>query len=350
MMGSSHATCARLLAQLERRRAGAISLMGVGVPLLMGGGLGAALPRDGVLFSSAIQPYQAALFLGAAMAITAFPVLARIIQVEGIIHTRVDTMALAAAAGDDAMAWSLLAVVVASTSNTPGVAILAISGGLVYALGMLTLGRRLLLAFDRGATDEYRPRPETLTSLLLILLGCAWLTEWIGLHAVFGAFVRGAVMPRGWGAKEAARQIEGLAVPLLLPIFFVYSGLNTRVGLLLDPSLLALAAGIIVVASVCKGGACAIGSRLAGASWRESTAIGALMNARGLMELILINIGLEKGLIGPGLFTALVLMTIVTTAAASPLFRLFWRPVGGSDAPEEPPGNVTLPVKRLIEQ
>lgn len=169
----------------------------------------------------------------------------------------------------------------------------------------------------------------------------------VAVGASYGAC--GAVMPRGWVAKEAARQIEALAVPLLLPIFFVYSGLNTRVGLLLDPRLLALAAGIIVVASVCKGGACTLGSRLAGASWRESTAIGALMNARGLMELILINIGLEKGLIGPGLFTALVLMTIVTTAAASPLFRLFWRPVGGG-APAELPSDVVPPVKRLIEQ
>jgi Kef-type K+ transport system membrane component KefB len=315
------------LAVSERRHTGAISLLGVLMPLVLGGALGTVLARDGVLFPPGILPFQAALFLGAAMAVTALPVLARIIHEEGIVHTRVGTMALAAAAGNDAMAWSLLAIVVATMAgSSPVAAVVAIGGGLAYAVGMLTVGRRLLSTFDRIASEDYRLRPETLAVLLLILLSCAWLTEWIGMHAVFGAFVCGAVMPRGWVAKEAGRQIEGLAVPLLLPIFFVYSGLNTRVELLLEPSLLAVAATVVVVAFICKGGACAIASRLAGASWREAAAIGALMNARGLMELILINIGLETGLIGPGLFTVLVLMTIVTTAAASPLFRLFWRP------------------------
>jgi Kef-type K+ transport system membrane component KefB len=313
----------------ERQHTGAISLTGVLVPLVLGGALGLVLTRDGVLFPPTVSPYQAALFLGAAMAITAFPVLARIIHEEGIVHTRVGTMALAAAAGDDALAWSLLAVVVATTSGSPMVAVLAIGGGLVYVVGMLTVGRRLLGAFVRTVSEDYRPRPETLAVLLLILLSCAWITEWIGLHAVFGAFVCGAVMPHGWVAKKAAHQIERLTVPLLLPIFFVYSGLNTQVALLVEPSLLAVTAIVVLVAFVCKGGACAIASRCAGAPWGEAAAIGSLMNARGMMELILLNIGLEKGLIGPGLFSSLVLMTIVTTAAASPLFRRCWRPEPG---------------------
>jgi Kef-type K+ transport system membrane component KefB len=169
--------------------------------------------------------------------------------------------------------------------------------------------------------------PLIVGALLVVLLGCAIVTERVGIHAVFGAFVAGAVMPRGRFSAEVAHSVERLTAVILLPIFFVYSGLNTQVELLLDPALLGIAALVIGLAFVCKAGACSVATRFSGATWREAAGIGVLMNARGLMELVLINVGRDKGLISPSLFAILVLMTIVTTAAATPLFRLTLRGV-----------------------
>ena len=306
------------------RRAGAISLGGVLAPLAMGAVLGFLLSGDTMIYPPSVAPWQAGLFMGAAMAITAFPVLARIIHEHGIAEMGVGTLALASAALSDAVAWSLLALVLASSQGSPTLALLAIGGALVYTLGMFYLRRPILRAFACRIAPDGDVHPPTFAALLLMLFACAWFSEAIGIHAVFGAFVLGAVMPRGRFATAAARQIEGLAVPLLLPIFFVYLGLNMQFGLLLEPSALAITAAIILVAFACKGGACLLAARLSGATWRESAALGALMNARGLMELILINIGLEKGLISPALFSMLALMTIATTVAASPLFSLCW--------------------------
>jgi Kef-type K+ transport system membrane component KefB len=168
--------------------------------------------------------------------------------------------------------------------------------------------------------------PGTLVPLLALLMLCAWVTDRVGIHSVFGAFVAGVVMPRGRFAREVTAAIEPLTLSLLLPVFFVYSGLNTRLNLLLDPSLLAVATGVILLAFLCKMGGCTIASRLAGMSWRDATALGTLMNARGMMELILVNIALEKGIITPGLFTILVLMALLTTLVASPLFHARYRP------------------------
>jgi Kef-type K+ transport system membrane component KefB len=167
---------------------------------------------------------------------------------------------------------------------------------------------------------------------------CAWVTDLVGIHAVFGAFVVGIVMPRGRFVQDVTAAIEPLTLSLLVPIFFVYSGLNTRLNLLVDPSLLGIAALIILLAFVCKMGGCTLASRLAGMSWREATALGTLMNARGMMELILVNIALERGVITPGLFTILVLMAILTTLVASPLFHALYREDIGSteDAAPEP--------------
>jgi Kef-type K+ transport system membrane component KefB len=157
-------------------------------------------------------------------------------------------------------------------------------------------------------------------------MGCASLTEWIGVHAVFGAFVAGAVLPRGRLTVQLGGILDGAPVTILLPVFFVYAGLKTRIGLLEDWSTLWILAMIIVVAFVGKGGGCLLAMRLSGASWRTAGALGALMNARGLMELTFITIALERGLITPTLFTMLAIMALATTMAAPPLFAWLYDP------------------------
>jgi Kef-type K+ transport system membrane component KefB len=153
-----------------------------------------------------------------------------------------------------------------------------------------------------------------------MMLG-AWFTDYIQIYAVFGAFIMGVAMPRGKFAAELHRTMHPLTVALLLPVFFVYSGLNTKIGLVNTPALWALTALVLLVAIAGKGGACYLAARLNGESHKESMAIGTLMNARGLMELIILNIGLERGIIEPTLFTIMVLMAVITTLMATPIFE-----------------------------
>lgn len=310
----------RLLAD-HSRDAFWISVSGVAAPVVMGGAMGVMLADDPALFTSGVHPWQAALFMASAMAITAFPMLARILYESGMAQTRVGTLAIGAAAFDDAAAWCLLAAVVASLRGAPAIAVLAVGGGAVYAGFMATIGRRLFRRFETVTERDGGVRAETLAVLLTVLVACAWLTDLVGIYSVFGAFICGLVMPRGRFAREVTGMIEPATVSLLLPIFFVYSGLNTQIALLVSPTLLGIAVVAVVVAFVCKGGGGCAAARLVGASWREAAAIGTLMNARGLMELILINIALENGLITPGLFAILVMMAILTTLAASPIFH-----------------------------
>jgi Kef-type K+ transport system membrane component KefB len=303
-----------------------ISLSGIVVPVLVGGALGLALSGDRRLFTAGVAPWQAALFVAAAMAITAFPVMARILYEAGLTRSRLGTLALGAAATDDAVAWILLACVVAAAQGTAWVALLAVGGGGAYTAIMLLAAPRFARAFARVVEREDGLTVETLARALAFLMLCAWLTDHIGIHAVFGAFIAGVVMPRGRFAREVTAAVEPLTVSLLVPIFFVYSGLNTRMNLLLDPSLLGVTAVVILLAFLCKGGGCTVASRLTGMSWREASALGTLMNARGSMGLILANIAWEKGVITPAHFTILVLMAIVTTLVASPLFQRLYDP------------------------
>jgi Kef-type K+ transport system membrane component KefB len=307
------------------KHAGTISLSGIFLPMVVGGVLGVVLSQDGRLFTSAIVPWQAALFLGSAMSITAFPMLARILYESGIAQTKMGTLAIGAAAFDDATAWSLLAIVLATTKNSPMIAVLAIGGGLAYAFVMIFIGRPFFRIFDRITEREGGVRVQTLAMLLLVLTLCAWFTDAVGIYSIFGAFIAGTVMPRGRFADEITKLLEHLTVAILLPIFFIYSGLNTQIALLVQPSLFGITVLVIAAAFVCKGGGCLLASRLGGTSWREASMIGVLMNARGLMELILINIVLERNLISPALFTMLVLMAILTTVLASPLFNFLYR-------------------------
>jgi len=314
------------------RGAFAVSLAGIVVPFALAFLIAPWLLGIPNLFSENVRLADASLFLGAAIAITAFPMLARIIHERGLAGSPLGTLALTAGAVDDAAAWCILAVVLASFGGSWDSAWWAIGGGIAYAVFMLLVGRKLL----RRLADAVRPdAPLSATMLAVVLiLFClsAWLMDAIGIHAVFGGFLLGACMPKGALVEKIREMLQPFVVVFFLPMFFTFSGLKTDLGMVLEPQLL-LAAGVILIASFAgKGLACWAAARMAGESPRDAQAIGALMNARGLMELILINIGLQAGVIKQGLFSILVLMAIVTTLMATPLFNWIMRRRGG-DAP-----------------
>lgn len=326
------------------RSAVSISLAGIVTPFALGALLATQLHGDTRYFGADLAAWKAAVFMGAAMSITAFPMLARIIVEQRLSGTKVGTLALAAGSIDDALAWCLLAVVLAGLGGSPAVAVVAIGGGAAYAAAVLTIGRRLLRRLDTSAADGSHGsargraialdeslqqvanghvlRPGTLAFVLILLALASWYTDRIGIYAVFGAFILGLAMPRGRFNERVCETLEPITSALLLPMFFVYSGLNTRITLVDSPGLWGLTLLVLGAACVGKGGACWAAARLHGEPPRDAAAIGALMNARGLMELIILNIGLERGVITPTLFSIMVIMAIVTTLMATPLFQM----------------------------
>ncbi|HVS27737.1 MAG TPA: cation:proton antiporter [Burkholderiales bacterium] len=303
------------------RSAISVSLAGMLVPFIVGAVLALWLVEVPGLFSDKARPFEAVLFLGAAIAITAFPMLARIIYERGLTGTTLGTLALAAGAVDDAAAWCVLAIVLATFGGGALVAVIAIAGGIGYALVMTLFGRKLLAPLGRLAERERTVSPTLLGVVLMLLMLAAWGTDAIGIHAVFGGFLLGTAMPRGFFAKELQRQLQPFVVVFLLPLFFTFSGLNTQLDIVNSPQLLLIALLVLIASIVGKGAACWAAARLNGEDNRTALAIGTLMNARGLMELIILNIGLQRGIIRPALFSIMVLMAIVTTLMASPLFE-----------------------------
>ena len=298
-----------------------VSAAGILVPFVLAFALIPWLHTVPGLFAERAKPFEASLFLGAAIAITAFPMLARIIHERGLAGSSLGTLALTAGAVDDAAAWCILAIVLASFGGSWGGAYAAIGGGVAYALFMIFVGSRLLRRLARHVRPD-APLSTTMLAIVLVLFAMsAFAMDAIGIHAVFGGFLLGAVLPRGALTEKLRAQLQPFVVVFLLPMFFTYSGLNTRLGVLFEPGIL-LAAVVIIAASFGgKGIACWAAARLSGENQRDALAIGSLMNARGLMELIIINIGLQAGVILPGLFSILVLMAIVTTLMATPLFN-----------------------------
>ncbi|MFN6981597.1 MAG: cation:proton antiporter [Brevundimonas sp.] len=300
--------------------AAAVSLAGMGAPFLVAVAIAPWLVSLG-LFGEGIVTWQAMLFMGAAISITAFPMLARIIHERGLSGTRLGSLSLAAGAIDDAGAWCVLAIVLASFGAGPMVAVTAIAGGGAFALFMLTLGPKLLAPLGRAVEREGRVSPSVLGIVLILFMLSAWAMDAVGIHAVFGGFILGVAMPRGLLTQEIKRQLEPFAVLVLLPMFFTFSGLNTQLTMVDNLGLIAVTLVILAGSILAKGGACWAAARLTGQDNATAMGIGALMNARGLMELIIINIGLQRGIIGPALFSILVLMAIITTLMASPLFE-----------------------------
>ncbi len=285
----------------------AISHVSIAVPFVLGAGLGVMLaPPAGV------TRLAFCLFCGIALSITAFPVLARILTEKKMMQTRVGGIAIAAAAIDDVTAWCLLAFVVA-IARAQGVAQAVWTCGLTAAfLMVMVFVVRPLLKLVRD-TDA-----QVLVSFVG-LLAAAGVAELIGVHALFGAFFFGVMVPRHDELpRRLTKKLESVSTMVLLPLFFAFSGLRTQIGLLHTAGDWALTAGIVALATLGKFGAATLTARATGSSWKDASAVGVLMNTRGLMELVVLNIGLDLGVISPELFTMMVLMALVTTAATSP--------------------------------
>lgn len=304
------------------RSAATVSLSGILAPFALGA-LAAYLLRDHwPIFSEKTGLVESMLFMGAAMSITAFPMLARIIYERGLTGTSLGTLALAAGSIDDAAAWCVLAIVLASFANNPSIAAFAIGGGIAYVVFVAVAARPLLNHMAR-LTEK---RGELTHSMLgftfvLVMLG-SWFTDRIGIYAVFGAFILGVAVPKGFFATQLHVHTEKMTTAFLLPLFFIYSGLNTKIGLINNPGLIGITLLLLALAILGKGVACYLAALAHGEPHRDALAIGTLMNARGLMELIILNIGLERGVITPTLFTMMVLMAVVTTLMATPIFNL----------------------------
>lgn len=308
----------------KARSAASVSASGILAPFALAICVTPFLLTGPGLFAPGISQFNATLFMGACIALTAFPMLARIINERGLANSSLGTLSLTAGAFDDAASWCVLAIVLATFGGGPGVAVVAIVGGVGYAAFMLLFGRKLLAPLGRAVEAKGEMSTSILAITLMLFCLSAFFMDAIGIHAVFGGFLLGAVMPRGLFVQELRKKLEPMTVILLLPMFFTFSGLNTRLDIVNSPSLLLIALGILAVSILAKFGACWTAARLSGEDNRTALGIGALMNSRGLMELIIINIGLQKGVIGPTLFSMMVLMAIVTTMMASPLFEIVY--------------------------
>ncbi len=264
------------------------------------------------------------LFMGIAMSITAFPVLARIVQERGIQKTKLGTVVLTAAAADDITAWCILAVVIAIVKAGSFVsALYVIAMAILYVILMLKLVRPFLRHIGNlNANNKTLSKPVVALFLLVLILS-SYLTEIIGIHALFGAFMAGAIMPDNNKFRHIfVEKVEDVAVILFLPLFFVYTGLRTEIGLLNDIYLWKMTGIIILVAVIGKFVGSAFAAKYVGQSWKDSLSIGALMNTRGLMELVALNIGFELGVLTPEVFAMMVIMALVTTFMTGPVLDL----------------------------
>lgn len=290
-------------------------------PFALGAGLALLLyPRlsdDSVTFTAF------ALFLGAAMSVTAFPVLARMLAERGLMKTRLGAVTIATAAVDDVSAWCILAgvIAVARAAESPLPLPTMLLGVVAYIALMLTVVRWALRRLEGWIERRGQVSQDVVALVIFFVLASAWVTERLGVHAVFGAFIAGAVLPRDERfVKPIVERFHDVMVVLFLPLFFAFTGLRTSIGLIRG-DLWGYAALIIVVAVTGKLVGSALAARTAGMTWRESWAIGTLMNTRGLMELVILNVGLDIGVISPALFAMMVLMALVTTVMTSPVLE-----------------------------
>ncbi|HVK15968.1 MAG TPA: cation:proton antiporter [Fimbriiglobus sp.] len=300
----------------------AVSHASIVVPFVLGSAL--ALALYGTLAPAGVPFTSFALFMGVAMSITAFPVLARILTDRRMERTELGTVALGCAAADDVTAWCLLALIVGvAQSQVSGVvAITAQTAAFVAVMLLIVrpIAGRVSARLD--ATSGPLP-PLVISGTFLAVLASAMTTEAIGIHALFGAFLLGAVVPHdGRIAKEFTAKLKDPVTVLLLPAFFAYTGMRMQIGLVSSAEDWLRCGAIVLVATAGKFGGATLAARLTGRSWRDSAALGALMNTRGLMELIVLNIGLDLGVISPTLFAMMVIMALATTAMTSPVVSL----------------------------
>lgn len=303
--------------------AGWISVMSVLVPMACGIGAAALLYER--FAPAGVAFWTFALFMASAMSITAFPVLARILKERGMTHSLIGRLSLTSAALADVLAWVMLAIVVvlADSGQDWGRFRLMMLGVLLLAAAIFLVGRPLLSRLLTRFARDGRPEGPILAMLLIGTFACAYATKWLGVHPVFGAFMFGLALPRDDRLLAALiERVEYIAIIVLMPIFFALAGLNTTPAAFVGAGLSALliVLGAAVAGKVLGGAA---GARIAGCSWRTAFAVGSLMNARALMELIVMKVGLDAGVIGHELFTMLMVMAILTTFMTGPLLTLF---------------------------
>lgn len=300
-----------------------ISHAGILVPFFLGIVASYWIYEEYAAAQTAFLPF--ALFIGISMSITAFPVLARIIQERK--KTSLGTLAIASAANDDVTAWCLLAVVIAiAKAGTFASALYAIGLTALYIIIMFMVVRPFLKKVGEVYANQEVINKTFVALILLILIISSTLTEIIGIHALFGAFMAGVVMPPSIGFRKVMMEkVEDIALVFFLPLFFAFTGLRTEIGLINSPALWGVCLLLITVAVAGKLGGCAVAARLVGESWKDSFTIGTLMNTRGLMELVALNIGYEMGVLPPSIFVILVIMALVTTFMTTPLLHLVER-------------------------
>jgi Kef-type K+ transport system membrane component KefB len=299
-----------------------ISHASIIIPYMLGVGLAYFIYADyapaGVTFISF------ALFMGIAMSITAFPVLARILQERGLTRSKLGAMALTCAAADDLTAWCILAAVIALVKSGSSISVLyTIALAIVYVVVMLKVVRPALNRLQHVYQNRETKRTAVMAFLFVMLIVSSYITSIIGIHSLFGAFMAGVIMPASFDFRKIVTdKIEDISILLLLPLFFVITGLRTQIGLLNEGHLWITFAWILLVALAGKFGGSALAAKVVGQSWRDSLSIGVLMNTRGLMQLIVLNIGYDLGILSPEIFAMMVLMALVTTFMTGPALDL----------------------------
>jgi Kef-type K+ transport system membrane component KefB len=341
----------------KQRVAAVVSLSSVALPFGLGLGLAALLHgAHGQVDGKAVAFWPFALFIGASISVTAFPVLARILTERGMHRTELGALVLTCAAVDDIIAWSLLAVVLAVlASSGVGNLLFILAASLAFVVVMFTIVRRGL----KVVADRYRRAecltPDLLAVILIGLLASAFVTSRIGIHSIFGAFLFGTVMPRDQTAglvREVLERLEQVSMLLLLPVFFVATGLNADVRGL-GPSGMGELALVLLVACAGKFGGATLAARAQRIRTRKAAAIGVLMNTRGLTELVILNVGLAFGVLDRQLFTMLVVMAIFTTVITGPLLRLLYpdqilqRDLAERASPGDGSQGLSRPLERL---
>jgi len=298
-----------------------ISHVSIIFPLLLGFVLGAFTYTD--FAPAGVQPLHFALFVGISLSITAFPVLARILTDKGLDKSPLGKMALACAAIDDVTAWCLLAVCLSLMQEKLSQGLLTLGLTVGYILFMLKILRPLLIKWVQKLEVKGELSTNALAFFFVALFLSALVTEAIGIHAIFGAFLLGVVLPHNSRVKkELTHYTENLSKVVFLPAFFVFTGLRTEIALINSPQDWFWCAIIIFIATLGKFGGATLAAKYSGYSFRDSAAIGILMNTRGLVELVVLNIGLDLGVLSPRLFTMLVMMALVTTFLTSPMLNL----------------------------
>jgi Kef-type K+ transport system membrane component KefB len=296
-----------------------ISNFSIVLPLALGVGLAMALYPQ---FAGPQAEFSSfALFLGTAMSVTAFPVLARILKERNLLGTSLGTIAISCAAIDDISAWLLLAILTAMVHSAQSWHRLAITLLLLVGFVAVMLGplRRAASLFE-SLYQKYGTGVELISSMVLIMLAASWTTERLGVHALFGAFMAGLIMPKNAAMiAQLLERIESLSLALLLPLFFALTGLRTRVDLLAGRSTLGYTVAILAIAVLGKLTGAALTARITGMNWKDSLGLGVLMNTRGLVELVILNAGLDLGILSPPLFTMMVIMALVTTFMTTPI-------------------------------